>query len=84
MHMETMECIKTRRSCRKFQDEAVPHEVLEEVVGAAAYAPSWKNTQITRYIVVEDRDKIRKIAKEQAPDDLGGEESNDNQNQENQ
>ena len=62
MHMEAMECIKTRRSCRKFQDEAVAHEVLEEVVGAAAYAPSWKNTQITRYIVVEDRDKIQKIA----------------------
>ena len=62
MHMEAMECIKTRRSCRKFQDEAVPHEVLEEVVGVAAYAPSWKNTQITRYIVVEDRDKIQKIA----------------------
>ena len=50
--MEAMECIKTRRSCRKFKEEAVSHEVLETIVGAAAYAPSWKNTQITRYIVV--------------------------------
>ena len=60
--MEAMECIKTRRSCRKFKEEVVPHEVLGTIVGAAAYAPSWKNTQITRYIVVEDREKIEKIA----------------------
>lgn len=60
--MEAMECMKTRRSCRKFQEKSIPHEILEEVVGTAAYAPSWKNTQITRYIVIEDRDKLRKIA----------------------
>ena len=60
--METMECIKTRRSCRKFKEDAVSHEVLEEIIGAAAYAPSWKNTQIARYIVVEDRNKLDAIA----------------------
>ncbi|MBO5238756.1 MAG: nitroreductase family protein [Lachnospiraceae bacterium] len=60
--MEAIECIKTRRSCRKFKEEAVPHEILEEVVGTATYAPSWKNTQITRYIVVEDKEKLQKIA----------------------
>lgn len=62
--METMECIKTRRSCRKFKEEPVPHEVLEEIVSAAAYAPSWKNTQITRYIIVENQEKIHAIASE--------------------
>ena len=60
--MEAIECIKTRRSCRKFKEEAVPHEILEEVVGTATYAHSWKNTQITRYIVVEDKEKLQKIA----------------------
>lgn len=60
--METMECIKTRRSCRAFTEERVSHEVLEEIVGAAAYAPSWKNTQITRYVVVEDKEKMKEIA----------------------
>lgn len=60
--MEVMECIKTRRSCRKFTEEPVSHDVLEEIVSAAAYAPSWKNTQITRYLVVEDKEKISTIA----------------------
>ena len=62
--MEAIECIKTRRSIRKFTEEAVSHEVMEEIVGVAAYAPSWKNTQVARYIVIEDADKKSAIAKD--------------------
>ena len=47
--MEALECIKTRRSVRKFTEEAVSREQMAEVVAAAAYAPSWKNTQTARY-----------------------------------
>lgn len=65
--MNTPECIKTRRSVRKFQDKPVPREVIEQVVGLAAWAPSWKNTQITRYIMIEGREKIQKIAEAYAP-----------------
>jgi len=35
-----------------------------EIVSAASYAPSWKNTQISRYVVIEDKDLIAKIASE--------------------
>ena len=35
-----------------------------EIIEAASYAPSWKNTQISRYVVVEDRALIKKIAEE--------------------
>ena len=52
--METMQCIETRRSIRKFKAEQVTHETMQEIVSAAAFAPSWKNTQVTRYVVVED------------------------------
>lgn len=62
--MEAIECIKTRRSIRKFTNEMIPHEVVEEIVSVASYAPSWKNTQITRYIVVEDAAKKSAIAKD--------------------
>ena len=60
--MEALECIKTRRSIRKFTDEPVSHETLEKVVEAASYAPSWKNTQIVRYIAIDSslKDKIAK------------------------
>lgn len=62
--MEALKCIETRRSIRKFKAQPVLHETMKEIVAAAAYAPSWKNTQVTRYIVVEDADILAKIADE--------------------
>lgn len=60
--METIKCIKERRSIRNFEEKKVPRELIEEIVSAAVYAPSWKNTQITRYIVIEDKAVKKAIA----------------------
>ena len=62
--MDAIKCIKERRSVRNFRPETVDRDVVREIVTAAAYAPSWKNSQIARYIVVEDRKVIDKIAEE--------------------
>lgn len=61
--MNTIDCIKSRRSVRKFTEEKVPHEVLEQLVELARWAPSWKNTQIARYVAVEDEALKNRIAK---------------------
>lgn len=66
--METIEAIKTRRSVRKFKEDKVPHEVLEKIIQAATYAPSWKNTQVTRYIVIDSNEIKQKIALSYVPD----------------
>lgn len=62
--METIKCIKERRSIRKFKEEAVSRETIENIISAVSYAPSWKNTQIARYIVIENQEIIQKIANE--------------------
>lgn len=62
--MEALECIKTRRSVRKFTEQPVERALIEQVVAAAAYAPSWKNTQIARYTVVTDPEKKQRLADE--------------------
>ena len=62
--MEAIKCIKERRSIRTFKAEKVERDIVGEIVAAAAYAPSWKNTQITRYMVVEDEAVKTKIAEE--------------------
>lgn len=62
--METIKCIKERRSIRKFKNEKIEREIIDEIIDAAAYAPSWKNSQIARYIIIEDRNTIDKIAEE--------------------
>ncbi|MCI9336520.1 MAG: nitroreductase [Lachnospiraceae bacterium] len=55
--MTANECIRGRRSIRKFTDQPVSHEVLAQIVETASYAPSWKHTQIVRYIAVEGEKK---------------------------
>lgn len=62
--MNTLEAITTRRSVRRFQDKLVDHETIEQIVSAAAYAPSWKNTQVVRYHVLENKALQKKIAEE--------------------
>ena len=62
--MEAIECIKTRRSIRKFTNDALSHQDIEKIIEAASYAPSWKNTQIVRYTIIENRDIIDAIAKD--------------------
>jgi len=60
--MDALTCIETRRSIRKYEDKPVPHEVIEAIVKEASYAPSWKNSQVVRYVVVESPELKAKIA----------------------
>lgn len=55
--MTANECITGRRSIRSFTAQPVSHELIRKIVETASYAPSWKNTQITRYIAVEGEQK---------------------------
>ncbi len=62
--MDVLECIKNRRSIRDFEKKPVDRSVIEEIVSLASFAPSWKNTQVTRYLVIDDEAKIAEIAKD--------------------
>jgi nitroreductase len=67
--MELMEAIKRRRSVRSYQDKAVEEEKLLRVLEAGRLAPSAKNMQDWRFIVVKDpglRLKLAEAAKNQA------------------
>lgn len=60
--MESLQCIMTRRSVRKFIEKEVPKNVIKEIVKAAQFAPSWKNTQIARYNIICSKEVIKDIA----------------------
>ena len=62
--MEALELITGRRSVRQFKEEKVDRATVEKIVAAAAYAPSWKNTQVTRYYVCEDAKLKEYIARD--------------------
>lgn len=62
--MEVRECIAGRRSIRSFLPEKVSREVLTQVVQEAICAPSWKNTQTARYMVIESDELKEYFAEE--------------------
>jgi F420 biosynthesis protein FbiB-like protein len=55
--METLEAITARRSIRKFTDRPVTEEDVNAVLAAAVLAPSGKNRQPWRFVVVAGDDK---------------------------
>ena len=65
--MTAKDCIKGRRSIRKFKKDPIDPAVLSDLVETASYAPSWKHTQIARYIAVsgalKDQLRVRGISR---------------------
>lgn len=55
--MDTLAAITDRRSIRKFQDQKVPRESIEEILELAVKAPSGKNRQPWRFVVLEGKKK---------------------------
>ena len=47
--MEFKDLIEARRSVRKYVASAISKAEVEEIVGEALNAPSWRNTEVTRY-----------------------------------
>lgn len=60
--MNTNECIKTRRSVRKFTDKKVERDLVEQLVDLARWSPSWNNCRSIRYTVIDQDENIEKLA----------------------
>ena len=72
--MDIHECIKTRRSIRRFNDKPVNRETVQDIVKLSSFAPSWKNSQTVRYTVITDPEMLNKFA----DDAMAGFEKNSN------
>jgi len=58
-----LEAIRCRRSIRRFRPDPVGREAIEHLVEAACWAPSNHNRQGWKFVVFEDRDEIRTLAR---------------------
>lgn len=64
-NMEFNELIEARRSVRKYAPSEISGSEMESIVTDALNAPSWKNTEVTRYyaaVSAEARDRVWKEA----------------------
>jgi iodotyrosine deiodinase len=67
--------LKRRRTVREFSDRAVPREVIEACIQAAATAPSGANQQPWHFVVVSDpklKTRIREAAEEEEKEFYSG------------
>ncbi|MCD6512806.1 MAG: nitroreductase family protein [Thermoplasmata archaeon] len=62
MENAVMECIKTRRSIRRYKGDEIPPDIIERIIDAGRYAPSAENRQPWRFIVVTDRQFISELS----------------------
>ena len=64
--MEVFEAIAARKSVRAFVERPIAEDDLDKVLGAARAAPSARNGQEWRFVVVRDRAMRERIAVEAA------------------
>jgi len=57
-----MNAIFERRSIRKYEDKPVPTDTIETLLKAAMAAPSAQNQRPWKFLVVDDRDTLVKLA----------------------
>ena len=56
-----MKVIRERRSVRNFEDKPVPDDLLNTVLEAVQWTPSWANTQCWEIVVIKDPGVKEKI-----------------------
>ncbi len=60
--MKLIQIIKKRRSVRSYKPDQVPENMVQQVMEAARWAPSWANTQCWEFILVRDSSIKKKLA----------------------
>ena len=60
--MEVFEAVRALLAVRKYQDKPVPPEIVRRIVEAGRLTGSSMNRQPWHFIVVENRDTLRKWA----------------------
>ena len=59
--MDILKAIADRRSIRKFKSESIPEEAIQTILTAATQAPSGKNRQPWRFIVVQGEKRAEMV-----------------------
>ena len=60
--MDTITSIKERRSIRKYKNETVDRNIINEIIEAARFAPSWTNNQVARWTLIDSTAILQEIA----------------------
>ncbi len=59
--MDAIECLKTRRSIRRFKSEKVKEDDLRLMIDCARFAPSGTNMQNWHFIIIRNKDVMQRM-----------------------
>lgn len=62
--MDFKTLLTNRRSIRDFQDREVPLSVVKEIIQDTCLAPTASNRQPCRFVIVQDRERIKRLSAE--------------------
>ena len=60
--MELTKCMEERRSIRRYKKQPVDRDLIKQLIEVAILAPSWKNSQVSRYYAVDGDQKDQFMA----------------------
>ncbi len=60
---ETLKVLKERRSIRRYKDQQITEEQLNQILEAGEYAPSGMGTQSAIMVVVQKKEMVQKLTK---------------------
>lgn len=60
--MDFNELMKNRRSIREFEDKEVPLDLVKEIINDSITAPNAGNMQLWRFVVVNNKEWIKKLS----------------------
>ena len=60
---EVLQCLKTRRSVKRYKPDPVPQDKLDAILEAGTFAPSGKNRQSALIVCVTDADTVKQLSK---------------------
>ena len=59
--MELYDAINNRRTVREFENEVIPEDIIERIIGAALKAPTNNHMRDWHYIVVSDKSMMARL-----------------------
>ena len=59
---ETVKDLISRKSCKCYQDRHVDRELIDQIVAAGLNAPTGRNMQTPRFVVVTNDDTVSKLS----------------------
>jgi len=63
MENKLLEIMKRRRSIRRYSDEQIPNDTLQQIIDAGLYAPNAGGGQRSMIVAIHNREEVERIGK---------------------